>query len=371
MRSCRGQRNCTTGRRGPSTAAPSLGRSACSIAQPRRPSDPDLSARIDLTRAYAQAETGDAADAVDRCRDLLERDGLADETRGLIWAQVGLLRMRSGDGHRALDGFQEALTLLPSDHTDLGMVFINRGNVHLQRGDVPAAVADFSHARDALALAENTVEQAKAEHNLGYARLLAGDLVGAMQAIDEAGEVLAPLSPAYRATVEQDRAEVLTAAGRPREAIQALGTAANAYGSRRLRTFQAECELTLSWTMLRQDPSRARVVARRAARRFRGQASPGRALLADAAALVAEISAGGHAASLLNRVDALVADLRRSGLKNDATVVQLQGARVSVMRGDLEDAKTRLDGVRLGPSSPVTTQAALAGGACRARRGQG
>ena len=243
--------------------------------------------------------------------------------------------------------------------------------MHLQRGDVPAAVADFSHARDALALAEHTVEQAKAEHNLGYARLLAGDLVGAMQAIDEAGEVLAPLSPAYRATVEQDRAEVLTAAGRPREAIQALGTAANAYGSRRLRTFQAECELTLPGRCCVRTPA-ARAWSRDARPgASAGRPAPARALLADAAALVAEIAAGGHAASLLNRVDALVADLRRSGLKHDATVVQLQGARVSVMRGDLEDAKTRLDGVRLGPSSPVTTQAALAGGACRARRGQG
>src|SRR6478735_3465583 len=98
--------------------------------------DPDLTARLDLTRAYAQAETGEAADSVDRCRDLLRRDGLTDETRGLIWAQVALLRMRTGDGHRALDSFQEALALLPSDHADVGLVFINRGNVHLQRGDV-------------------------------------------------------------------------------------------------------------------------------------------------------------------------------------------------------------------------------------------
>ena len=66
----------------------------------------------------------------------------------------------------------------------------------------------------------------------------------------------------------------MTAAGRPREAIRALEAAARAYGSRRLRTFQAECELTLAWTLLREDPARARVVARRAARHFRSQDSP-------------------------------------------------------------------------------------------------
>ena len=111
--------------------------------------------------------------------------------------------------------------------------------------------------------------------------------------------MLSAQSATYRATVEQDRAEIMTAAGRPREAIRALEAAATAYGSRRLRTFQAECELTLAWTLLREDPARARVVARRAARHFRSQASPVRALRADAAALVAEISAGGRTPSLL------------------------------------------------------------------------
>ncbi len=118
--------------------------------------------------------------------------------------------------------------------------------------------------------------------------------------------MLSPLSAPYRATVEQDRAEILTAAGRSREAITALEKAATAYGSRRLRTFQADCELTLAWTLLREDPAKARVVARRAARRFRSQASPARELRADTAALVAEIAAGARTRSVLDRVDALV-----------------------------------------------------------------
>lgn len=317
--------------------------------------DPNLTARIDLTRAYADAETGHASTGIDRCTGLLERD-LDDETRGLIWAQLGLLRMRSGDGNAAMPAFREALDLLPTDHPEMGLVFLNRGNVHLQRGEVGEAVADFTRARDEFGRSGQELQQAKAEHNLGYARLLTGDLVGAIQVIDEAAPVLSPLSPAYRATVEQDRAEVLTAAGRPREAIRALDTAATAYGSRRLRTFQAECELTLAWTLLREEPARARVVARRAARRFRTQASPARALNADAAALVAEISAGAHTPSVLDRVDLLVADLRHQGNARDATILELQGARVSVVRGDLAGARTRLGGVRIDAASPVTTR---------------
>ena len=318
--------------------------------------DPELKARIEVTAAYAEAETGNAAAGIDRCRVVADTASLSDETRGLAWAQLGVLRMRSGASPRALEALQAALDLLPAGHADVGMVFNNRGNVHLQNGEARAAEVAFTRARDELGRAGNTVEQAKAEHNLGYARLLTGDLVGAMQMIDEAAEVLAPLSPAFHATVEQDRAEILTAAGRPQEAIRALGTAASAYGSRRLRTSQAECELTLSWTMLREDPVRARVVARRAARRFRGQASPARALRADAAALVAEISAGGRGASLLDRGDALVTDLQSHGLDRDAAVVALQTARVSVLRGDLDSARVRLDRVRIGSGTPVTTR---------------
>ncbi|MET0997801.1 MAG: tetratricopeptide repeat protein, partial [Marmoricola sp.] len=319
--------------------------------------DPEVQARIATTRAYADAETGNASAGIERCLGLIGEADLTAETRGLVWAQLALLRMRTGDYDEAMRSFEEALSLLPgSRHTDIGLIFLNRGNVHLQRGDAEAAVTDFVTARDELDQAGLPVQRAKAEHNLGYARLLGGELVDALRMIDEAAVVLAPQSAIFRATVEQDRAEILTAAGRPREAIGALEQAATAYGSRRLRTSQAECELTLAWTLLREDPKRARLVARRAARRFRGHASPARALRADAAALVAEISAGATAPSVLDRVDALVAKLRRHGLVQDATVLELQGAKVSVVRGDLADARTRLRWVRVDAASPVTTR---------------
>ncbi|MEO7351359.1 MAG: CHAT domain-containing protein [Marmoricola sp.] len=316
----------------------------------------DLVARIDLTRAYVEAETGDPEAGFAMCRTLLERQGLASETYGLIWSQLGLLLTRRGEGDQAMDAFAHAIDLLQDNDEYLGRALLNRGNVHLHRGDARDAVTDFTAAGEALRRAGLTQQQAKAEHNLGYARLLIGDLVGALQMIDEAGAVLGSMSVANRAVVEQDRAEILTAAGRPHEAIAALDTAASAYGSRRLRTFQAECELTLAWTLLREDPARARVVARKAARHFRGQASPARALRADAAALVAEIAAGARQASLLNRVDALVDDLRGQGLSRDATVLELQGVRVSVARGDLVDARARLTRVRVDGGSPVTTR---------------
>ena len=158
---------------------------------------------------------------------------------------------------------------------------------------------------------------------------------------------------------EQDRAEVLTAAGRPHEAVRALEQAATAYGSRRLRTFQAECELTLAWTLLREDPAQARVVARRAARRFRGQASPARALRADA------VGPGGRdrrraagRRSLLDRADQLAADAARAtASRATPTILQLQGGPGQrAPRRPRRRPATGCDASASTGSSPVTTR---------------
>ena len=319
--------------------------------------DPDLSTRIELTRAYAESETGRTGSGLTRCRSMLDRDDLLPETRGLVWAQCGLLQMRSGYGREAMSAFHEAVSLLPSHlHSDIGLVHLNRGNVYLQQGEAASAASEFVRAREEFAHTDLKVQQAKAEHNLGYARLLTGDIIGALQMMDEAASVLSVQSAASRAVGEQDRAEVMTAAGRPREAIRALEEAARAYGSRRLRTFQADCELTLAWTLLREDPVRARVVARRAARHYRSQESPVPALRAEAAATVAEISAGGRAPALLRRTEELSHELRQNGHARDAVLLQLQSARVEIARGRLADATARLRSVRIDTRSPVATK---------------
>jgi tetratricopeptide (TPR) repeat protein len=318
--------------------------------------EPYVLARAEVTRAYIEAETGDPAAAIQRCLQVLEGADLDPVTEGKARQQLGLMWMRTGETDAALDAFARAIAVLPPGSDDLSFALLNRGNVYLQHGRARQAAADFDAARMELDKPGLELERAKAEHNLGYAQLLMGDLIGAMTMIADAADVLSASSAINRATVEQDRAEILTAAGRPREAARALQQAASAYGSRRLRTFQAECELTLAWTLLRDDPVKARVVARRAARRFRGQASPARELRADTAAIVAEVAVGGRSRSLLERADRLTAALHAHGLVRDAAVLQLQGARVSVVRGELDEAKQRLGAVRVDVSTPVTTR---------------
>ncbi len=70
----------------------------------------------------------------------------------------------------------------------------NRGNLHLQRNDVGSAEHDFAAPSGCSTGVGLHSEAAMSEHNLGYTRLLAGDLVGALRDMDRARDVLAPLS---------------------------------------------------------------------------------------------------------------------------------------------------------------------------------
>ena len=167
---------------------------------------------------------------VPRCR----RSGSRAFTHGLAWAQLALIRQRTGHVDEALEAFSTAIPLLGDEPQEAGRALLNRGSLHLRRGNPQAAIVDLAEADREFGRAGLTVQRAKAEHNLGYARLLTGDVVGALQTMESARSVLAPLSVVSRAVGEQDRAEVLTAAGRAGDAITALESAATAYGSRRL-----------------------------------------------------------------------------------------------------------------------------------------
>ena len=174
--------------------------------------------------------------------------------------------------------------------------------------------------------------------------------------MDAARAVLAPLSPVSRAVGDRDRAEVLTAAGRASDAIRALEAAASAYGDHGLRNFQAECELTLSRTLLREDPSRARRwpggqhagSGPRAARSRRCARTPWRPSLRSPRAPTS--------LALLRRADDLVVALKAHHHRRDAAILQLQTARLALHRGDLEDARARIDKVRVDEDSPVATR---------------
>ncbi len=320
-----------------------------------RAHDSDVLARIRLSLAHLEAEFGSADYGLDLCASTLELDGVSKQVRGLVYSQLGLLQMRAGNSAQALPAFAEAIRLLDSSAEPLATVHMNRGLLYLQRGSLQQATHDLELALWHARRGELALLTAKAQHNLGYVRLLAGDLISALSMMEAARPSWA-LSPVYAATCDQDRAEVLLAAGMTQDAATALEAAARSFGQRRLRQRQAEAEFVLARLLLLDEPSRARTVARRACRRFGSRGSPAWAVRADAVALAAELAVDGASADVLRRIDDVATQLRRLGLRHEASALSLHAAAALLRRDDLAEVRERVRSARIGPRAPLTSR---------------
>ncbi|MGY2873966.1 tetratricopeptide (TPR) repeat protein [Marmoricola sp. URHA0025 HA25] len=318
--------------------------------------DPDALARIAVSDAYVEAELHGFEAGISICAAVTRTSGLSAMTQGMAWSQMGLLYMRRGDREEALSAFSTAIPLLEGDDALLGRALLNRGTVHLYRSHPHAAAPDLVKAREHLARAGLDETMGKAEHNLGYIQLLLGDLISALHHMDLAMDAMMPLTDVLRSVLFQDRAEVLLAAGRIREAAEALDSAAAAYGSQRLRRFQAECEFVLARTLMHSEPHRARSVARRAARRFSDHDSPVWAARAEALALIAGVTLGARDRRLREQADGLHAQLIRDGHHRDAEQLALHVVRLVIRRGDFDDAAARLRKTRITDDTPIGTR---------------
>jgi tetratricopeptide (TPR) repeat protein len=317
--------------------------------------DGDLTARILLSLAYVQFELGSTAEAVDLCEQGLAIVGTSEQTRGLVFSQLGIIHTNAGNGDAALTAFGRALELLDDSPEPQATALLNRANVHLQRRDVKAALTDLGAAQRIAADAGLDVLRAKVEHNHGYAWMLAGDLTAALRHMDAARPALEGLSSAYRAMCNQDRAEVLIAAGMVTDAEDALKEAAKAYGTRGLRQRQAEAELVLARLLLRDNPSDAGRMARQASRRFRSRGSESWALRADVISLSSAVATDRWQETTPDP-DRLERDLVRHGLGQDAKVAALQAVHSDLQRGRLDAAAHRTARMRITASDPLTTR---------------
>ena len=259
----------------------------------------ELRGAIEGSLAYIEAETGNHATALALCDQALSRPRLAPVTEGSIRNQRAMLFMFTGRSVEAMSELDRAIAMLQTSPKFLGRAYGNRGNLHLERNDLRRAEADFARAVELLQQVDLPAEAAMDEHNLGYTRMLAGDLVGAMRDMAAARLVLAPLSAVSQAVCDQDRAEVLMAAGLVDEGRAALAASARAFASRRLRRRQADAELALTRSLLAEDPGAALAVARRAARRFRVAQADQMSVRAEAAAVAAEVELGRTSTTLL------------------------------------------------------------------------
>jgi len=314
--------------------------------------EPDLIARIEASRAYLTLELGDLTGALELCDSALAMPGTTFETSGVLHSQRGLILLRLGQTAAALDAFGVGVAML-TDPLELGKALSNRGGVYLVQGAGPRAAADLEEAVRLFHGAGNHVEAAMAEHNLGYADLLRGDLVSAMAHMDAVRPTLLPLSPVGVAFTNQDRAEVLMAAGLTRSALVALDEAARTFGAHRMPHRRAEAELIIARTTLADDPRRALTTARAARARFTRVGAPALRLKAEALVHGAEVRLGSTRPSLVRRGDDLGAELDALGLPWWAIDIRLDTALVLTRRGDLDGARRRLREITVSPRAPL------------------
>ncbi len=317
--------------------------------------EPDLIARIDASRAYLTLELGDLVGALALCEDALARDGVSFETSGVLHSQRALVLLRMGDTASALDAFDVGIARL-SDPVELGKAHINRGNLHLARGAGQRAAGDFSIAVTLLGEAGNPLEAAMAEHNLGYADLLRGDLVSALFHMDAVRPTLLPLSPVGVAICNQDRAEVLMAAGLARAGLLALDEAGRTFGQHHMPHRRGEAELAIARATLASDPARALAAARAARARFQRTRTPALRLKAEALVHGAEVRLGRISPSLVRRGDDLATELDGLELRWWAIDIRLDTALVLLRRGEHEEAARRLRRVRVPRTAPLAVR---------------
>jgi tetratricopeptide (TPR) repeat protein len=314
--------------------------------------EPDLSARIDASRAFVTAEEGDLEGALKLCEDALRVDGVTLETRGVLHSQRALILLRQGDTTSALEAFDIGVAML-TDPVELGKAHINRGGVHLARGAGSPAAQDFEVAVRLLRDQGNEIEAAMAEHNLGYAGFLQGDLVSALDHMDAVRPLLLPQSQVVVAICNQDRAEVLMAAGLARSGLATLDEAARTLGAHRLTQRRGEAELTIARAALATDPERSLRAARAARSRFTRTRTPALRVRAEALVLGAEVRLGRTWPSLITRADALADDLSRLEMPWWAIDSRLDAALIAARRGELEDARRRLAAIRVPARAPL------------------
>ncbi|MGO2520423.1 MAG: CHAT domain-containing protein [Microbacterium sp.] len=309
--------------------------------------DSDLGARIDGTTAYLLAQTGEPARAVALCQAALTRPGVSAETQAILSGQLGVLFTRAGRLDEAEHMLTRAIDGL--DSVAKANCLLNRSVVHMQRRTLDACTADLEQATALYEAADDRAAAAEARHNLGYTALLQGDLVAALELMEQSREVIAADSDVSAAMSDLDRAEVLRDAGLVDEAERLLEAVAVTFGAVRMRQARGEAEFHLARSLLRHDPARAAQVARAAARRFRALGSASWAARSDAIRLDARLATGKTppTAEFAATADAL----KSAGFPTEATAVRFSGAIAETRRG-VHSSTASASGVRPNPANP-------------------
>ncbi|QTE31612.1 CHAT domain-containing protein [Pengzhenrongella sicca] len=225
-------------------------------------------ARAVLELAKSDFEVrGDASAQLDLLAALADAGGQWPGLEPALAGLRGLLHLRAGRVDESLRELDLAVELIDrAEVIDACCALLNRGVLHLERGDLARARRDLAECARRSREAALPLLVFKASHNLGYLEYLAGRLPLSLERMAEA----AGSDPGgLRAIALLDRARVLVEAGLVGVADETLAEAAAIFTADRLPHDLAETELARAeCALLRADLDAAAVFASAARRRF-------------------------------------------------------------------------------------------------------
>lgn len=324
--------------------------------------DPSSAARLHARAAFELAKSefelrGDAPGQLARLDELVATfdDGTWPGLEPAVAGLRGLLLLRAGRVEESVRELDTAVRRIDrAEPIDAACALLNRGVLHLERGDLARARRDLTECIRVADRAGFALVAFKAAHNLGYLEFLAGRLPLALQRMAEASRT-DPGGP--RGIALLDRARVLVEAGLIGPADATLADAIAIFAADRLPHDLAEAELARAeCALLRGDLGPARELAAAARRRFLRRGDEAWAVRAtllglqvDAADLATHAGTRRAWSALRHRAVLLEERCRATGRPVWAYAASLVALEAALALGKVPDARARL--AALGPVS--------------------
>ena len=300
-------------------------------------------ARLLITRAFSEFEVHGLERGESAATAAAEAAGASDRRDWPRWSTSSTVSSRcaaAGSTWRWPSPTQRSPSSPTSTPTTAPPCCSTAGRVHLLRRDLRAARADLSASARLAAELGMTRQEFKAQHNLGYAEFLAGDIPAALRAFALADALDTDVS---RSVWFLDRARVLMEAGLLEEADQALASASELLRRERANQDRAETELARAEVALLQgDWTVAKAHSTRARRDFRRRQSPGWQARADVTRWQAYLDSKGGPARVAREIRSAVAASDEATMDRQLALI---AAEANLALGHIDEAGTLLEQV--------------------------
>ncbi len=276
-----------------------------------------------------------------------------------VHSAAALQRLRRGEHEEALTHFAQAESLVGhASRRDACTLYLNRGNLRLQRHELGAARQDFErcialagadgpgtdgtgagHSGDrGSAAGTDDLALVMARHNLGYLEYLRGNLPRALDLMDATGAL--STSGTDLAIAVLDKARVLIEAGLTDAADDELRIAEREFRRGRLVTELAETELARAECAVLGDRlGEARRLAGSARTRLQRRGNDRWRRVAELVLLTADHADGRPGARLVPPAERLAAEFAAEGLELPSRTAALIGCACLAAAGEAERAR--------------------------------